>query len=132
MPRPGQNFGVFAGENPRIGRAVPSITTLNRSAGRRLTISFTVRFCAFVFASSANDGVNIVIMGMCECHVFVSPLLLPTTSTVLGVEQRRQVTSPAGNDQLRVKVPVLVNSEQTVANLSSLSKASGSTCPVFV
>ena len=44
------------------GSAAPSprSTTLNRSAGRRLTTSFAVRFCAFVFASSANEGVNIV------------------------------------------------------------------------
>src|SRR5450631_3188845 len=36
--------------------------TLNWSEGRRLTISFTVRFWAFVFASSAKDGVKIVII----------------------------------------------------------------------
>src|SRR5258708_39223438 len=45
--------------------------TLNRSGGSRLTISFAVRFCAFVFASSANDGVNTVII-----KVFLGCVLL--------------------------------------------------------
>ena len=57
------------------GGPSPSSTTLNRSAGRRLTISFAVRFCAFVFASSANDGVNTVIMRILVGYALVSPLL---------------------------------------------------------
>src|SRR5258708_17355645 len=47
--------------------------TLNRSGGSRLTISFAVRFCAFVFASSANDGVNTVIIKVFLVMRFQSP-----------------------------------------------------------
>src|ERR1700687_983156 len=56
------------------GAPSPKSTTLNRSGGRRLTTSFTVRFCAFVFASSANDGVNTVIMKAFVGYALVSPL----------------------------------------------------------
>ena len=56
------------------GTPSPRSTTLNRSAGRWLTTSFTVRFCAFVFASSANDGVNTVIIKIFVGYTLVSPM----------------------------------------------------------
>src|SRR6266446_2938471 len=57
----------------RSGSGVPPARkmTWKRSGGRRLTISFAVRFCAFVFASSTNDGVNTVII-----KVFLGYVLL--------------------------------------------------------
>src|ERR1700675_2193280 len=56
-----RNISVF-GRALILGSGVPSPRriTLNRSGGRRLTTSFTVRFCAFVFDASANEGVNTV------------------------------------------------------------------------
>jgi hypothetical protein len=38
------------------------MVTWNFCGGSRTTISFTVRFCALVSDSSANDGVKIVII----------------------------------------------------------------------
>jgi len=39
-------------------------------------------------------------------------------SAVLGIKKRRKVAPSARDDQLRVKVPVLVDSEQSVSDLA--------------
>src|SRR5207302_9988614 len=57
------------------GGPAPRSTTLNWSVGRRLTTSLAVRFCAFVFASSANDGVNTVIIKIFVGYTLVSSTL---------------------------------------------------------
>ncbi len=66
-------FPCFAQEMRRVlGRAAMrastspscSMTTKNSLESRRATISFTERFWALVSASSANDGVKIVIIRM--------------------------------------------------------------------
>ena len=44
------------------------------------------------------------------------------TSAVFWVKQRREVGASACNDQLRVKVPVLIDSKQPVPDLAFFQK----------
>jgi hypothetical protein len=43
-------------------------------------------------------------------------------SAILGVKKRREVASSARDDQLGVKVPVLINSKQAVPDLAFLQE----------